>query len=160
MRIPLPAALGAALLLPAAFGGCGDAVPPSVATSAEESQVERSLNDVGELYRQYTFDKKKPPASVSDLAYLDAIAPMGLMALRNGAVIARAGVEIKDVAEGPATNDPADDVIAYAKEVPSAGGLVLMHNRTLRRMTADEFKAAKLAGSGDLAGGSSAKSKG
>jgi hypothetical protein len=158
MRITYLAAFGLALIV-TAVTGCNEA-PPSVATNVDESQAELKLMDVGELYRQYTFDKKKSPASVSDLAYLDAIAPMGLMALRSGEVVARSGVVIQSVEEGPATKDPADEVLAYAKEVPTSGGLVLMHNRTVRRMTADEFKAAKMAGDGEMpAGKSSSKGK-
>ena len=39
-----------------------------------------------------------------------------------------------------------DEVLAYWKTVPEKGGPVLMLDRRLRRMTAEEFKAARLAG--------------
>lgn len=156
MRSQTLAALALATGLATALLGCGETTTPLTA----DNKAEFVLNDVGEMYRQYAFAKKKPASSVSDFAPLESMAPLGYQALRAGDVIGRAGVEIKDVQEGPASTDPADEVLAYAKEVPSSGGPVLMHNRTVRTMTADEFKAAKLAGSGDLAGGSSAKSKG
>ncbi|WP_165067633.1 hypothetical protein [Paludisphaera rhizosphaerae] len=157
MRFSFVAALGLSLGT-AAITGCGGvSAPPSVATTEEESRAERQLIDIGELFRQYTFDKKKPPTAVSDFAYLDAVAPVGLMALRAGDVIARSGVVIQDTMEGPATTDPADEVLAYGKDVPASGGPVLMHNRKIVRMTADEFKAAKMAGTGEMAAGAAKK---
>ncbi|AMV36268.1 hypothetical protein [Planctomyces sp. SH-PL62] len=37
---------------------------------------------------------------------------------------------------------PNEEILAYGKDVPTKGGAVLLLNRTVRRMTADEFKAA------------------
>ncbi|WP_165252565.1 hypothetical protein [Paludisphaera soli] len=155
MRSHHLAAFALTLGLVATLAGCGETAAPLTA----ENKTEFVLNDVGEMYRQFAFAKKKPAATVADFAPLEQIAPLGLKALRDGDVIGRAGVEIQDVMEGPATTDPADAVLAYAKEVPTSGGPVLMHNRTVKQMTADEFKAAKLAGTGDLAPGAAAKSK-
>ena len=39
--------------------------------------------------------------------------------------------------------DAAAKVLAYEKDVPQQGGLVLMGNRTVKQMTAQEFQAAK-----------------
>lgn len=137
--------------------GCAE---PTGEAVTEANRAEVALNDVGQLYRQYTFDKKKPPTSLADFGPYELMAPLGLQALHDGDVVARAGVVIQDVEEGPATKDPADAVIAYAKEVPTSGGPVLMHNRTIRQMTADEFKSAKMAGDGDMpAGKASSKGK-
>ncbi|WP_165069278.1 hypothetical protein [Paludisphaera rhizosphaerae] len=147
-------AVGVALL---GLVGIGCDSSPETEPVTEANRSAHALSDVGELYRQYTFDKKKPPTTIADLTPLESLAPLGLKALQDGSVIARAGVVIEDVLEGPATKDPADDVLAYAKEVPSSGGPVLMHNRTIREMTADEFKAAKLAGTGDMAPGAPSK---
>lgn len=145
------------LILPMGLiAGCGE--PVGVPVTAD-NRAEIALSDVGELYRQYTFEKHKPPMTISDFAPLESMAPLGLKALRDGDLIARSGVVIADVMEGPATTDSADEVIAYAKEAPTAGGDVLMHNRTVRKMTADEFKAAKLAGDGDMPAGAPAKGK-
>jgi hypothetical protein len=146
-----------ALIIPLGpVAGCGG--PAGVPVTAE-NRAEIALSDVGELYRQYPFSNHKPPKKISDFAPLDSMAPLGLKALRDGDVVARSGVVIEDVNEGPATRDSADEVIAYAKDAPTAGGDVLMHNRTVRKMTAEEFKAAKLAGDGDMAAGPPAKGK-
>lgn len=144
-------------LLPIGFVvGCSEPVGVPV---TEANHAEIALNDVGQMFRQYTFSKHKPPRTVADFAPLEAMTPLGLIALQDGEVIARSGVVILDVDEGPATKDSPDEVIAYAKEVPTSGGPVLMHNRTIRQMTADEFKSAKLAGDGDMARGTPAKGK-
>ena len=125
----------------------------------EANRGEAALNDVGQLFRMYAFEKHKPAKSIADFVPLEQMSPLGVRALQQGDVIARSGVVIQDVEEGPATKDPADEVMAYAKEVPTSGGPVLMHNRTIKMMTADEFKAAKMAGDGDMAAGTPAKGK-
>ncbi|WP_422928265.1 hypothetical protein [Singulisphaera sp. PoT] len=138
----------AALILPLGLvAGCSEPVGEPV---TEANQAEVALNDVGQMFRQYTFNNHKPATKVSDFAPLEAVNPIGLKALQDGDVIARSGVVIQDFEEGPATKDSPDEVIAYAKEVPTSGGPVLMHNRTIRKMTAEEFKAAKLAGDNDM----------
>lgn len=151
MRYSLFAALTVPLIL-----GCSERVGEPV-TDANRAEV--ALEDVGQMFRMYTFEKHKSPTTVADFASLEQMSPLGLKALRDGDVIARSGVVIQDIEEGPATKDPADEVIAYAKDVPTSGGPVLMHNRTIQQMTADEFKSAKLAGDGDMSAGSTGKSK-
>ncbi|WP_165075729.1 hypothetical protein [Paludisphaera rhizosphaerae] len=147
----------AILILPIGLTvGCSE---PTGAPVTEANQAEVALNDVGQMFRQYTFNQHKPPTKVADFAPLEAVNPIGLKALQDGSVVARSGVVIQDVDEGPATKDPSDEVMAYVKEAPTSGGLVLMHNRTIRPMTADEFKAAKLAGDGDMAAGAAARKK-
>ena len=51
-----------------------------------------------------------------------------------------------DTSEEP-TSANSDEVLAYPKNVPQNGGQVLMHDRRIKTMTADEFRAASLAGS-------------
>jgi len=139
----------ATLILPIGLvAGCSE---PASVTVTEANHDEIALSDVGQMFRQYTFNNHKPPTKVADFAPLEAVNPIGLKALQDGDIIARSGVVIQDFEEGPATKDSPDEVIAYAKEVPTSGGPVLMHNRTIRQMTAEEFKAAKLAGDGDMA---------
>ncbi len=123
--------------------GCGQA-ENRIPTQDDSEQT--ALGDVAELYRLYTLDKKKPPASISDFKSLEQMSPMGLKALSTGSVIVRFGATMSDTDEGPAKTS-SDDILAYQKDVPQSGGKVLMLDRTIRKMTAEEFKAAKLAGS-------------
>jgi hypothetical protein len=139
--------------------GCGGVSeqPPS---KAELQQG--SLSDVGELYRLYQQENKKPPAKSSDLTKMEVVAPGGAIALKRGEVVVRLGAQLASTEEGPPSGS-SDEVLAYYKDVPESGGQVLMLNREVRTMTADEFKAAKMAGTSssekDAAADSSKKTK-
>jgi hypothetical protein len=127
--------------------GCGGPAnnPPTVA-----DMEETKLNDVGELYRVYQTSKNKAPTKIADLTAFEQMSPMGVQAIRTGEVIVRLGATLPDTGEGPGTG-PADEVLAYQKQVPASGGQVLMLNRTIKSMSAEEFKAAKLAGNASSA---------
>lgn len=138
--------LGFGLVMAGCDGG------QSGAPITEENRDEFALNDVAEIYRVYTFNKKKPPAKLADLRPFEQMSPLGLKAIEDGSVIVRFGAVMNHVDEGLST-DPDDEVLAYAKEVPQQGGPVLMLNRRVKTMTAEEFQNAKLAGTSDSAGG-------
>ncbi len=122
--------------------GCGG---PTNQPLTKEGEGALALNDVGELYRVYTAQKKKPPAKLADFVPMEAMSPMGLRAIESGAVVVRFGATMTDTEEGPGKSS-SDEVLAYENDVPNAGGQVLMLDRTLGTMTPEEFKAAKLAG--------------
>ena len=90
---------------------------------------------------------KKPPASAQGLrsAIGDAGSPAAYGAIRSGEVVLRWQATLPDTDLEP-SSPTSDEVLAYWKTVPEKGGPVLMLDRRLRRMTADEFKAARLAG--------------
>ena len=73
------------------------------------------------------------------------MSPTGVRAIETGDVIVRFGASLPDTGEEPGKG-PDDEVLAYQKDVPASGGQVMMLNRTIRTMTPEEFKAAKLAG--------------
>lgn len=133
-----------AMLAPIALlmAGCGDPSSQPLTKLGEESIA---LSDVGELYRVYTAQKKKPPTRLADFAPMEPMCPMGVRAVESGNVIVRLGAVMTDTEEGP-PKGTSDEVLAYLKEVPDSGGQVLMLNREIRTMTPEEFKAAKLAG--------------
>ena len=124
-----------------AFLGCGGSggAPPTPAVLEENA-----LGEVGEMYRLYSADKKKPPASVADFTPMEMMSPAGVRAIRTGEIIVRFGATLPDTEEG--VRGSSDEVLAYLKTVPESGGQVLMLNREVKSMTAEEFKAAKLAG--------------
>lgn len=104
------------------------------------------LRDVGELYRMHQVMARKPPKSLKDFnAIGDADAPLGYAAIRSGDVVVRWEVTLPDTEVEP-TSPPSDEVLAYLKTVPEQGGNVLMVDRRIKAMTAEEFKSAKLAG--------------
>lgn len=122
--------------------GCGGTENKPV---TESDMEQNTLNDVAELYRVYTVQFKKPPAKLADFRPLEQMSPLGLAAITSGDVVVRFGATLPNTNEGPGKG-PADEVLAYQKKVPESGGQVLMLNRTIQAMTAEEFKAAKLAG--------------
>ena len=125
-----------------AIVGCGG---PAGRPLTKDDATMAALSDVGELYRLYTGEKKKPPAKLADLRPMARMSPMGVRAIETGDVIVRLGARLPDTGEEPGQG-PGDEVLAYHKDVPASGGPVMMLNRTIRTMTPDEFKAARLAG--------------
>jgi hypothetical protein len=121
--------------------GCGGSNPPITKEQGEEYL----LTQVGELCRYYQFAKSKPPTKLDDFATIKTQATNGYEALRSGTVILRFGATLPDLAEDPGQSS-SEEVLAYMKEVPESGGKVLLLNRTVKTMTPEEFKAAKLAG--------------
>jgi hypothetical protein len=125
-----------------AAAGCGGPANPP---ASPEEMKQTALSDVGELYRMYIATKQKPPQKLTDFAPLEKMSPTGYQALKSGDVIVRFGVSLSDTGEEPG-KEPSDEVLAYGKDVPNQGGEVLMTNRTIKKMTAEEFKAAPKAG--------------
>jgi hypothetical protein len=89
--------------------------------------------------------KNKPPEKFADLGSVRAVSGNAYDAVRTGEVVLRYGASLPDTKEEPG-GSPSDEVLAYQKQVPEGGGKVLMLNRTVKTMTAEEFKAAKKAG--------------
>jgi hypothetical protein len=114
-------ALGLALI----SSGCGSASRPIT-----ENPIDGvALEDVGEAYRVFTI----------------MLCPTGVRAMKQGEVVVLWGATLPDTGEEPGKADT-PEVLAYQKQVPEQGGYVLLLNRTIRKMTADEFKAAPKAG--------------
>ncbi len=115
-------------------GGCGGSQTPIPEPPVEQT----ALREVGEMYRVYSEGNKKPPRGGNDLAPLAPAFSHGSMALVNKDLTVFWGAP---VAPG------SDAVLAHEKGVPKDGGMVLLQDgQTLRKMSADEFKAAPKAG--------------
>ena len=100
-----------------------------------------NLTEVGELYRHYQFTKQKPPQKLGDLNTLRSMGGNGFEALSSGKIVLRYNATLPDTDEDPGHAE-SNEVLAYEKEVPANGGYVLLLNRTVKKMSADEFKAA------------------
>lgn len=133
--------------------GCGSGAPK---VGTPEAGTEEALRQVGESYRSYTATKNKPPQKVADLMILRQAEQAGAAAIKNGSVVVLWDAKMNDLSED-GSKDPADEILAYEKDVPAQGGQVLMLNRTIKKMTADEFKAAKKAGKETPAGADTKK---
>lgn len=149
---PTRRALGAlSIAATVALAGCGGGESAPLTPDLSRSLA---LSDVGELYRIHTLQKGAPPKAMADFEPLANAQPIGYNALREGTVVARWGAALPDTNEEPG-GTPSPQVLAYEKEAPDQGGLVLLLDRTVKPMTAAEFAAAPKAG----AEGPAAKAK-
>jgi hypothetical protein len=73
------------------------------------------------------------------------MAANGYEVLSTGKVILLYEATLPNLNEEPGEG-PGDVVLAYFAEVPQSGGKVLMLNRTIKTLSADDFKSAKKAG--------------
>ncbi len=121
--------------------GCGASNKPLTPDEREDD----TLVQVGDLCRYYQLAKKKAPEKLGDLASVMSLAGNGYEALTSGKVVLRYGAMLTDTRDEPGEGD-SDEILAYKKDVPENGGKVLMLNRSVKTVTAEEFKAAKKAG--------------
>ena len=119
--------------------GCSETNHPRTAQEVGHD----NLIEVGELCRHYQFTKQKPPQQLSDLDTLRSMGGNGYTSLRDGKIVLRYNAKLPDTDEDPGHAE-SSEVLAYEKEVPESGGYVLLLNRVIKKMTADEFKAAPM----------------
>ncbi|WP_435015748.1 hypothetical protein TA3x_003299 [Tundrisphaera sp. TA3] len=131
-----------AITLSLLLSGCGSSTVENSPAVFENN----ALSEIGTIYRLYSEVSKKPPQSLKDFAPYREGTPDGINAAARGEIVILWGAKLNDLTE-EGTGDSPDEVLAYMKEVPEKGGLVLMKNRKIKSMTAEEFKAAPKAGS-------------
>jgi len=119
--------------------GCGE---PAVENSPEVYE-NNALSEVRDMYELYTQTKHKAPKSLKDFqAMFSEGNPTGIYAIKSGAVVVIWDVALNENRDA----DSPDEVLAFVSDVPEKGGIVLMKNRSLKKMTAEEFSAAPKAG--------------
>ena len=121
--------------------GCGGGGP----VNSPEVFENNALAEIGDIYRLYTEVHKRPPRSLRDFEPYREGTPNGIGAAARGELVVLWGAKLNDLTE-EGTNDSPCEVLAYFKDAPEKGGLVLMKNRKIRSMTPEEFKAAPKAG--------------
>src|SRR5205823_3309087 len=132
-------------LMAAWLCGCGGGQATLGPAEAAEAKQSSTLTDVAEAYRVYSITKNQPPKKAADMDTVAAIGGNGVPAVRAGEIVVQWGATLPDTNEEPGKN-PSPQVLAYWKQVPEQGGYVLMLDRTVKKMTAEEFKAAPKAG--------------
>jgi hypothetical protein len=118
-------------VVPFLAGGCGG--DRSIG-DPQEHRRKAELAEIYEIYTGYAKRNQRPPRQWSDLnqAEFQGVYPIGFQALQSGQYIAVWGVSGKD--EGT--------VLAYEKDAPAKGGMVLMADGTVKTMSANELQAA------------------
>jgi hypothetical protein len=109
--------------------------PISNATKAND------LKEIAVMYLTY-LDKNpnKSPFKVDDFAALASDYPQGMAGLKQGRYVVRWNAKMPTDAQ---------KIVAYESDVPSKGGLVVSLMGETRTVTADEFKTAAKAGTGN-----------
>jgi hypothetical protein len=119
------------------LSGCGS----KNAAGPDQSGPERVLDEIYSMYRGYSLAHKKGPAAVKDLQASQAAYYEGFRALQTGQYTVIWGVTLKKHPTGTA-------ILAYPKDTPKQGGVVLMTDGDVKQLSAEEFNSAPKAQSG------------
>jgi hypothetical protein len=131
------AASVAALVLALLAAGCG-----RVKNAADRAKKSNDLKQLGLMYHNYLDMNKKGPASADDLKAVtsgpqeQAVVQM----VKDGKYVLLWGATIPEMQQNPGGSS--GTILGYEAGAPSAGGLVLMGDASVRNMTAAEFAAA------------------
>lgn len=124
---------------PAVKPSAQPATPPSGAKADARDERLRSnqLKRIGLAYHNHMDSSKKPPAKVEDLApYYENDAQI-TAAIKEGTFVVFWNCSFQAMKAGTSNT-----ILAYEKETPEKGGLVLMADGSVRTMTVKEFKDA------------------
>lgn len=80
--------------------------------------------------------RRSPPAKLTDLRDQAKMHPHGYTALQQGDIVLAWGADLSKIA------DPQNTILAYGRDVPQSGGLVLMADGSIKHMTPEAFQAA------------------
>ncbi len=134
--------VGLALVLGSAVGlssGC-DSTPKAAAPEDRKENVQQtSFDEVKQMLELRKGDAPgKSITKVADFAKYEKLLPNGLYKLKSGEIVFLFGAPVQE--------GGTDTILAYEKQAPESGGYVLMQDgTTVKKLTAEEFKAAKKA---------------
>lgn len=121
--------------------GCGGGNPAPTGESPRERHTARDhMNALVELFKNYQADTRKAPTRAADFDRFRAGAPFTVAAVHKNEVVVLWGAML-----GPG-GKAGQTILAYAKDVPTAGGWVLFQDGTVKEITAADFQAAPKAG--------------
>jgi hypothetical protein len=128
--------------LPLALAACCLLSAGAAVRAADEKPTANELKQLGIAYHSYHDANRKGPAKADDLApYFDKTNRDKMVGyLKSEAVVFIYNVGVLEMPEGTSNT-----VIAYVKETPKEGGLVLYGDASVKALKADEFKKATLA---------------
>jgi hypothetical protein len=126
MRSRLVSGALCALLL----AGCGSSL--STAPPSEEETTRGALVGLGTLLRASAEEKKRPPANLNELEPYS-----GGFVFATSAIQQKKIVYVWGAGMGGGTA-----IVGYDANAPTAGGLVLLQDGTVKRMSASEFASA------------------
>jgi hypothetical protein len=132
VRAGLAVAIGSAMGL---LTGCGSSSGNASFEERGELSRANSLGEIGQMLRVREADARRPAATLADLAKYEPGFPSGFRMASSGDAILMLGAPVEDGAT--------ENVLAFEKQAPESGGYVLMQDgTTVKKMSADEFRAA------------------
>jgi hypothetical protein len=107
----------------------------------DSKKIPNDLRQIALAYHSYVDANGKGPAKAEDLApYLENDKRMvGL--LKDKDVVLFYGYKITEIANAEGTSNT---VMGYEKDAPTKGGCVVMFDGSVKKMSADDFKKAKM----------------
>ena len=122
---------------------CGSLLAIAIVTGCSHKSASDSVPEVGkielqdlwEMYSTHAAKSGRPPAGPDDLKAEQRGSPLGGRALRDPNFVIVYGTPVGG-----------SSVLAYHKDVPAQGGLVLLSDGSIKTLSASEFQAAPKAG--------------
>src|SRR5262245_58627721 len=113
--------------------GCGGA--------RSDPEAAADLRVLGKGFHNFNEDKKRGPRDADEFRpYIEADSKTAYPGLKDGRYVFQWNVGLRDIM--PGTDE---HVLGYERDVPTKGGPVLFGDGAVKNLTADQFKAAKLA---------------
>jgi|SRR5579872_4189323 len=114
---------------PLLFGGCGKS-----GDDPNAPQEEIQLKEIQKIYTLYMKKNEAPPKQFSDIDQptYSEVYPGGFNGIKDGKYVVVWGV----------TDKGSGTVLAYAKDAPEKGGMVVMADGSVKTMTAGDLQAA------------------
>lgn len=109
--------------------------------AAADTATANDLKQIGLAYHNHIDATGKAPAKAEDLGPYFCNSKKLLDLLKDEEIVFFYKVGIAQMTAGTSNT-----VLAYVKDVPDKGGLVLMGDGSVKKMSADDFKKATLAG--------------
>jgi len=131
MRRAFFAAIGIGSLI--ILNGCGGSTDT---TNAHDMSNKDRLNELSELWSLAQVDLNHPPAQLQELARYNRAGGFAYRAVADGELVVYWGASL----------GKGDAVLAYEKNAPTAGGWVLLQDRSVKQLSAQEFQSAAKAG--------------
>ena len=116
------------------LAGCGGG-KPGIAGDAADATMRSRLGEVHDLvFGYYKSHQQQAPKKLADLQALEKMSPAGFQAIKDQSIVLIYGVP-------PDTGSSA--ILAYVKDADKQGGLALLANGNVKRVSADDVKAAE-----------------
>jgi hypothetical protein len=130
-----------AIRFAAALAILGLWAPTAFAQAGANARTTNDLKQIGLAYHNCVDATGKAPAKAEDLAPFLCNNKRMVDLLKNEDIVFFFGVGIAQMTSGTSNT-----VLAYDKDVPDKGGLVLMGDGSVKKMSAEDFKKATKAG--------------